>query len=361
MSETVLVEKSEINDFIMRLMQQAGCRTADAQELSDVLVNADYRGHFSHGLNRLEMYFNDIRTGASASDQTCEILSDKGATAWVDGKNLLGPVVSKFSMELAIKKAKEIGVGWVCAKNSNHFSIAGHWSLMAEKEGLIGMAFTNTSPLVYPTRGSEPTYGTNPIACAAPASNGDCFALDMATTTVALGKIELENRKGNQMPNGWGADSDGIMTKDPKECLNGGGLLPLGGMENTGGYKGYGLGLMVEIFCGILSGSNYSSKVRRWGTTETAANLGQCFVAIDPSCFAPGFTGRLDDLHKIHRETKPSPNSDGPVLIPGDPERNHIEKCDSLGGIPYHKNVVDYMNNLAVKNDVLPMKFKTLI
>ena len=135
---------------------------------------------------------------------------------------------------------------------------------MAEKEGFLGMAFTNTSPLVFPTRGSEPTYGTNPISCFAPASNGDRFQLDMATTTgfrlikvhffnffqvlkvgslveifsVALGKVELESRKGSKMPNGWGADKNGQMTNDPKKTMQSGGLLPLGGTEKSGGYKG---------------------------------------------------------------------------------------------------------------------------
>jgi len=275
----------------------------------------------------------------------------------VDGGNLLGPVVSKFSMKLAIKKAKEFGIGWVCAKGSNHFSIAGHWALMAEREGLIGLAFTNTSPLVYPTRGAKATYGTNPISCAAPANKGDSFVLDMATTTVALGKVELARRKEEEMPNGWGADSQGQMTNDPATCLEGGALLPLGGTEETGGYKGYGLGLMVEIFCAILSGANYSTNVRRWGSTQEIANVGQCFVAIDPECFAPGFADRLSDLHRIHRELDRSPGASGPVNIPGDPERAHMSKCDQLGGIPYHKNVVGHMNRLAQSFDVQPMKF----
>ena len=191
-------------------------------------------------------------------------------------------------------------------------------------------------------------------------SLGDSFALDMATTTVALGKVELEKRKENQMPDGWGADSEGIMTNDPGTCLNGGGLLPLGGMEQTGGYKGYGLALMVEMFCGILGGANYSNNVRKWGDTSVAANLGQCFVAVDPGCFAPGFVDRMDDLHRIHRDLTPSPAAPGPVLVPGDPERQHIAKCDELGGIPYHQNVVRHMNNLAIANNVDPMRFTSI-
>ena len=210
-----------------------------------------------------------------------------------------------------------------------------------------------------PTRGSRPTYGTNPISLAAPATENDSFVLDMATTTVALGKIELANRKGENMPDGWGADNQGRMTNIPKETIVDGGLMPLGGSEETGGYKGLGLGMMVEIFCGILSGSHYSTQVRRWGTNQIEADLGQCFVAIDPDCFAPGFTDRLSDLHKIHRELQPAPTAEGSVNIPGDPEREHMKKCDELDGIPYHINIVAHINKVAEDNGVAPMPFTT--
>ena len=115
----------------------------------------------------------------------------------------------------------------------------------------------------------------------------------MDTHNVALGKVELAGRKGEQIPDGWAADHEGRVTNNPADCLNGGGLMPLGGSEHNGGYKGFGLGMMVEIFCGILSGSHYSTNVRRWGATDRVADLGQCFVAIDPKCFAPGFAERL--------------------------------------------------------------------
>jgi len=358
---TALVRNADVRSFIVRLMVRAGTNQTEAIDLAKVLVDADYRGHFSHGINRLEMYFNDVRVGATASGGEPVILNSKGATAWVDGSNLLGSTVSSFAMNLAIEKAKEYGIGWVTCKGSNHFSIAGHWAMMAEEQGLLGMAFTNTSPMVIPTRGAKPTYGTNPISLAAPSTTkDDSFVLDMATTTVALGKVELARRKGESIPDGWAADHEGRVTNTPADCLNGGGLMPLGGSEQNGGYKGYGLGMMVEIFCGILSGSHYSTNVRRWGATDRVADLGQCFVAIDPAQFAPGFAERLADLNKMHRELPTAPDAPGPVKVPGDPERDHMAKCEEMGGIPYHVNIVAHVNKIAAEYGVETMPFTEL-
>ncbi|CAI5441792.1 unnamed protein product [Caenorhabditis angaria] len=135
------------------------------------------------------MYVRDVQKNVCKSDGTPIILSERAATAWVDGNNLLGPVVGNFCMDLAIKKAKEAGIGWVVAKGSNHYGIAGWYSLRALKQGLLGMSMTNTSPLCYPTRSAKPALGTNPISLAAPGVNNDSFVLDMASTTVAIGKL----------------------------------------------------------------------------------------------------------------------------------------------------------------------------
>merc|ERR550519_1132179 len=133
MTQIALVKRIEVKNFIERLMRAVGSRNDEATELAKVLVHSDYRGHFSHGINRLEMYYRDVKTGSTASQGHPIILKEKGCTAWVDGNNLLGSTVSRYSMDLAINKAKEFGIGWVVAKGSNHFSIAGHWALQAEE------------------------------------------------------------------------------------------------------------------------------------------------------------------------------------------------------------------------------------
>uniref|UniRef100_A0A3Q1G7L5 Uncharacterized oxidoreductase YjmC-like n=1 Tax=Acanthochromis polyacanthus TaxID=80966 RepID=A0A3Q1G7L5_9TELE len=341
-----LISQAEVQSFIERCMMAVGTQPHHAHSLAEVLVEGDHRGHYSHGLNRMDMYVKDIQSGICAKDGEPVVKKETAATALVDGKNLLGPVVGNFCMNLAIKKAEDVGIGWVVAHGSNHYGIAGYYAMQALKKNLIGMAFTNTSPLVVPTRGKECTLGTNPISVAAPANDGDSFVLDMATSAVALGKIELHDRRKDPIPEGWGCDPQGKLTTDPKKVVNGGGLVPIGGNEETGGYKGYGLGMMVEVFCGILAGAQYSKHIRTWKVTDRVANLGQCFVAINPEMFAPGFSNRMSDLLSIHRNMeRADPNL--PVLTAGDPERMNMKKCEEMGGIPYHINVVNFMNDCA--------------
>ncbi|XP_067358244.1 uncharacterized oxidoreductase YjmC-like isoform X1 [Channa argus] len=349
-----LISQVEVQDFIERCMISVGTKPHHAHSLAEVLVEGDHRGHYSHGLNRMDMYVKDIQTGICEKYGEPLVEKESAATALVDGKNLLGPVVGNFCMTLAIKKAKEVGIGWVVAHGSNHYGIAGYYAMQALKENMIGMTFTNTSPLVVPTRGKECTLGTNPLSVAAPAMNGDSFVLDMATSAVAIGKVELYDRRGDPIPEGWGCDAKGQLTTDPSRVLNGGGLVPVGGSEATGGYKGYGLGMMVEVLCGILAGAQYSKHIRTWKETGRVANLGQCFVAINPENFAPGFSDRMSDLLSIQRGVH-SANPDIPVLVAGDPERMHMKKCEEMGGIPYHMNVVNYMNQCAQKIGVSPL------
>lgn len=353
------IAKEEVKRFIVDCLKTAGAPVRAAADQADLLVQADRTGHFSHGLNRLEFYVNDILSGACKPDVEPKILKESPATAWVDGGSALGATVSHFCMDLAIKKAKEVGVGWVTAKASNHFGIAGWWAQKAQREGLIGMAFTNTSPLLAPTRSKQAALGTNPIAVAAPATGGDSFLLDMATTAVAVGKIEIQRRKNEPIPNGWAQGPDGKDTNDAEVGYNTGCLMPLGGSEQTAGYKGFGLAAMVELFCGISSGSRYGHHIRSWSHSGEGgpADLGQCFVAIDPNCFAPGFGDRLaDSLQHWRNLERADPSL--PVLAPGDKERMNAEATDQKGTITYIQQQIDSCEALAKRLSVKPMQLR---
>lgn len=223
---------------------------------------------------------------------------------------------------------------------------------------MIGMSMTNTSPLMSPTRSKGAALGTNPLSLAAPANNGDSFVLDMATTAVAVGKIEIQRRKELPCPEGWAQDPHGHPTTDADLAFKTGCLMPLGGTEITSGYKGYGLGALVEVLCGISAGSNFGPHIRKWthAGADSEANLGQVFIAVDPNCFAPGFTDRMTELNGDLRKMEPVDPAK-PVLVAGDPERAHEKKVNDEGGIRYHPNQIKTNHALAERLKIKAIKF----
>ncbi|XP_071102089.1 uncharacterized oxidoreductase YjmC-like [Haliotis cracherodii] len=349
-----IVRRVDLFEFCKRCMLKVGVPIDHAISLAEVVADADCRGHYSHGLNRLRFYINSYQFLNQKERQEPIVVKETEATALVDGNNMLGPVVGRFCMNLAMRKAKTTGVGMVSAYRSNHFGIAAHYSMMAMNEGLIGIAFCNATPTVVPTRAKQSVFGTNPISVAAPANNADSFVLDMATSTVAVGKVELKHRLGERIPEGWAVDDDGKGTTDADSVLKTRKLTPLGGMEETSGYKGYGLAMMVEMFSSVLSGSNTSPDVRH-PNSQHESNLGQCFMAVDPRAFAPGFEDRMSQLIGHCRGLQPA-DGETEVLIAGDPERNHIAMCDRRGGIPYHENQIHFADDIAQEYGVEPMK-----
>lgn len=365
MGDTVLVTPiDEAKKFLINCFESVGTCRENAEIIADNLVEADYRGHYSHGLNRLHIYIDTILDKTVNANATPKVEKETVATALVNGNNGLGAVVGKFCMDLAIKKAKAAGIGFVTVHGSNHYGIAGMYTLQAIKEGCIGMTGTNTSPVLVPTRAKEANLGTNPLSLGAPGQNDDSFVLDMATTTVALGKLEIQKRKGGLLPRGWALNENGEMESDPERAIKALRLLPLGGDEASGGYKGYGLCSMVEILSGVLSGANTGPDIPIWnGDHGLVANLGQFFIAINPQVFAAGFETRLSNLLDVFRNLEPS-DPDKPILVAGDPERKHMEQVRKQGGICYIEDQHSSNNIMAERLKVPPMislKMKKII
>ncbi|KAK4309280.1 hypothetical protein Pmani_019092 [Petrolisthes manimaculis] len=350
------VAVNEVLRFIEECMVASGASKPNAACLARVLVAADTRGHYSHGLQRLDLYVCEVKVNKSCDGEVQPILvKETDCTGLVDGRNGLGPVVSEYSMKLAITKAKNSGIGWVVARGSNHYGIAGYYSMKAVEEGLLGMSFTNACSGVAATRGKKGVVGTNPISVAAPGKGDDSFVLDMATSVVASGKVEVAEMKKESIPIGWGVDKNGEYTSSPWEVLhNEGWLSPLGGSELLSGHKGFGLGMMVEVFCGILSGGHYGQNIRDWRKTDREADVSHCFVAIDPQVFAPGFKDRMSGLMDQCRNLEPM-DEGKPVLAAGDPERQHMSLVESQGGITYHINQIKQSWQLAQYLGVTPM------
>jgi len=328
------VDKAQLEKVIAACMEKEGASPVDATLVAQVLVAADCRGIPSHGVNRTEMYCGELKAGLIDPKAVPKILQETASTANIDAMNGLGAPTSKFAMEVCMKKAKATGIGFVVCHKSNHYGIAGYWPEMALKEGLIAFSFTNTSPFLIPTRGVTRAGGTNPIACYCPAGANDSFQLDMATTTVPVGKVEVCHRKGQAIPAGWGVDKNGVACTDPAEVMATGGLTPLGGMEQTAGYKGYGLNMMVEILCGVLSGcSKVGPDVPLWRCDRgVPVDYGHCFICLDPEQLCPGgkFQANLAAYLARMRGLPPAdPNAS--VLVPGDPEKAEVASAKEKG------------------------------
>ncbi|OWF39449.1 uncharacterized protein LOC110465044 [Mizuhopecten yessoensis] len=349
----ILVSMAELDRYVVDCMMASGATEDSARVMSDVLVTADYRGHFTHGVCRTDVYTLDVKNGVTCGggkDPT--VVKETVATALIDGNNLLGPVVGKYAMDVAIQKAKTAGVGIVTVRGSNHYGMAGWYSLRATNHGLLGMSMTNSDKVMIPTRAKERSLGTNPISMAAPGKDADNFVLDMASTPVAWGKIQMKQLKGDELPSGWALDKDGQETCDPSTVA---GLPPLGGLEQNSGYKGYGLAMMVEVLTSVLSGAEMCAFVRKWKTYDKPANLGHCFLAIDPGAFADGFPERMQNLMDHNRNLEPV-EAEREVLVAGDPERQHMALCDKLKGIPYHPKQIELLNGIAKSLDVKPLQ-----
>jgi LDH2 family malate/lactate/ureidoglycolate dehydrogenase len=261
-------------------------------------------------------------------------------------------------MKLAIAKACKSEVGFVAVCNSNHFGIAGYYSMMALEHGCIGLSMTNTNRWMVPTYGRDPMLGTNPISVAAPAGSDWPFVLDMATSVVTVGKLEVFKRLGKPIPEGWAVDTIGKISCNPGAVLESvrdlglAGLLPLGGSgEELGGHKGYGLAMCVDIFSALLSGAWYADQVYglEVGGTRRRANLGHFFGAWRVEAFRPldDFKAAMDDLH---RRLKGSRKAEGQtrIWVPGEKEYEESERR-LRDGIPLSAAVINDLQQLGAE------------
>lgn len=316
-----------------------------AADVAEVMVSADRRAIASHGTARLPQYVALIEACLTDPAARPELVRSRAAIALLDANNGWGQHASRVAVDTAIEGAREHGSFTAPVRNSNHFGIAGWYALRIADAGLIGISMTNASPLVAATRGVGPVVGTNPIALAAPMGDRDHFCLDMATSTVTRGRIEVATRRNEALQPGWAIDADGRPTTVPAAALAGA-LLPLGGVEETGGYKGYGLTLLVDILTGVLSGGSAAPLIGPLFSTEGGkSNLGHTFIAIDPEAIdEPGaFEARMETEFDILIASPTALGSPGRILIPGEPERE-AERRSAERGV-----VMDREHHAALK------------
>lgn len=333
-------QEDKLLGFAIAALVAADLPEERAGEAAGLLIAADRRGVESHGVARLAGYLGRLRDGLIDPRADITVDRETPSTLALNGNNGLGLLVAPEAMRRCIERAERSGTCMCTVRESNHFGIAGNYARMAADRGLIGLAMTNSSRTVVPLYGKGPMLGTNPIAIAAPTGTGTPFLLDMSTSAVAWGKIEIARRAGLPIPAGWAVDGNGEVTTDARAVR---GLLPLGSERITSGHKGYGLGLFVDILCGPLAGNAWSYNIASSMSTQQSAGIGHTFMAWridafrDPSDFLADMDAMLAALRSA--EVAPGHAADR-VLVPGDPE-TVAEAINTRLGIPVRRAVLD--------------------
>lgn len=327
-----------------------GMPEATAAATADVLAWADLHGIESHGIAMLVEYDQRRKTRPINMRPEPKLIRDTAVAALMDADGGLGHAPARQAMQIAIDKARKAGVGMIAVRNSGHYGALGYYTSMAADAGFIGIATTTVFGIrVPPTAGAAARFGTDPWSFAAPGADGRHFLLDMATTTVASGKVRNKIVEGQSMPPGWGFDKHGQPTLDPREVMDGGFLSPLGGAAESAGYKGYGLAMMVNILSSCLSGSTLITDPMHsrqpWGL-----DVGHFFMAFDPALFRDPAEFRTDvsRLCDAMRSTPPV-DPQTPVLVAGDPERA-VRAERERDGIPIGPGLARRLRQLAAEN-----------
>jgi LDH2 family malate/lactate/ureidoglycolate dehydrogenase len=322
------VPAEKVREQIVSIFTSWGMDAELVRTAAEVMVETDLSGVDSHGVSMLMDYESSKQKGKLNLSARPKITRQTPVTALIDADAGLGHPASVMAMNLAIEKAKKMSVGVVTVFNSHHFGAAGYYAAMASKAGLLGMVTSATRTMaVVPTRAKASLLGTNPIAFSAPAKRNAPFLLDMATASVANGKVKVYGLNGKPLPAGWVLDDAGRPVTDPDAAWDilyntkKGGLTPLGGTAELSSHKGYGLALMAHILGGTLPGASFSPIRVKTQTPSDPDRLGHFFMAIDPKAFRPdgGFEEDLDEVIDVMHATPPVDPAK-PVLVPGDPE-----------------------------------------
>ncbi len=325
MAESTDIKIAALKKFTEDVFIKLGVPEEDAKITTDVLIAANRRGINSHGVARLKRYVGYIKDNKMNPKTEIKVLKETPVSLLISAGNGLGQVAGHKAMNMVIDKTKESGLCFATVNESNHYGIAAYYSMMALKEDFIGISLTNSAPLVLPTFGKQAIIGTNPLSLAAPTKSNRPYVLDMATSTVPRGKLEVYNRMNKPIPDAWATDEKGHPSTEVAKVLDnmlnrkGGGLLPLGGaLEETGSHKGYGLASMVDILSGVLSGGAFGPTIY---SNKQAAGVCHFFGAINPDIFTSKEEFK-DNMDKFIDTMKTSERAEGKdrIFIHGEKE-----------------------------------------
>lgn len=356
LDEQVLVSEESLRRTVTEFFEKMGETPEDAAIAVDTLVTSDLRGVESHGVsNMLRAYHYQYKNKHINAQANWKIVREKPGTANIDADRGLVIIIGRHAMQIAIDKAKQVGIGAVSVYNSGHSGAIGHHAMQAVQNNMVGLVTTAAGTQVVPTFSSVGLLGTNPIALAAPTRNEVPFLYDAATCSVAGNKIELARRMGSKLEPGWIADSEGIPIMKPvhvPEYKDGipVHILPLGGTREQGSHKGFGLAMVTEILGSILAGSIPSMLAS--SPSEPAMMHKHHFVAYDIEAFTDLdiFKDNMDRMLKMIRETKPAPGKER-VIYPGMIEHEE-EKDRRANGIPLHKEVIEWFETMTNEEEI---------
>lgn len=365
MAKTTVVDWKTITDFVTDAFVGYGIPREDAEICADILLEADKRGIESHGVNRFKpVYLDRIRDGIQNPVTNFEIIKETPTTAVVDGHDGMGQVIGYRAMSMAIKKAKEYGMGMVAVRNSCHYGIAGYYPDMACKEGCIGITGTNARPSVAPTFGVEGMFGTNPLTVGIPTDEEFNFLIDCASSITQNGKIEYYERIGEDVHPGTVIGDDGNPIEgDAGEALRkirGGtaALTTLGGIgEALGGYKGFGYAMVVELLSAVLQDGNYGKALdgKDENGNKAPYHLGHFFIAIDTNHFLgeENCRKKAGDIIRAVRNSKKAPGQER-IYIAG--EKEYLTRLARKDGVPINESVQQEIN--AVRDELQLTQYK---
>lgn len=346
MSNSPSVPPDRLAFFARRVYENLGVPEQDAKVLADSLVQADLWGHQSHGVMRLSWYAARIQAGVMQAKTRAEYLVDAGALTLIDGHDGVGQVLAATAAREAIARAKKHGVGVVGLRNSNHFGTAMYYTLMATRDGCVAFLSTNASPAMAPWGGRRKAIGTNPWSLAAPAGKYPPMVLDIANTAVARGKVYLAKQKGLPIPLGWAINALGEPTTDPREAIDGL-ILPLAG------HKGYAIAMMMDVFSGVLTGSNFGGAVNGPYQADRRSGCGHLMIALNIEAFQPLglFSERMEELIEQTKAVPPASGFDE-VLYPGEPEARN-EKRNREQGLELPEDTLADLRKVAERTGLV--------
>lgn len=342
------VEADSLIAFIQALLEKLGSDAKYAKVVADSLVRADLEGVASHGVALLPMYVERIQAGSVSAAALPRILDDLGALVVMTADNGLGQISSQVALEIAAERALKHGVATVAVKDAFHYGAGAFWARQLADRGMVGMAFSNTRPLMPAPGGAQPVVGNNPLCVAFPSAAGLPLIVDMAMSASAMGKIRVADARGDSIPLGWATDAQGNDTTSPAEAIKGM-LLP------AAGPKGFGLAVAIDLLCGALSGGGIASQVKPlYGNAAQPYNCAHTFIAIDASRLngGKGIAEQVDALAEAIRNSQKAPGVER-VYAPGDLERSRREQ--SQGRCALSGALLESLNRLAAEYGMQPL------